>query len=151
MKSKKKPYLTSQQLAEELEKSQKLGQPTIKVCEYFRLIANHLLGDSRYKRYPKDMQEDMASDALLKCIKNIKNFKPQYADFCFCYFTRCVEHSFWTTLAKHYRYMNNQRNLILDYAESMMPVFPKAAQQLIDAQITVEHNKDKLTFKGKKK
>ena len=39
MKMKKLPYLTSTQLAEELEKSQKLGQPTAKVCEYFKLIA----------------------------------------------------------------------------------------------------------------
>jgi len=40
----------------------------------------------------------MVSAALLKCIKNIKNFKEEYADRCFNYFTRCVEHSFWTTL-----------------------------------------------------
>ena len=48
----------------------------------------------------------MVSEAILKCIKNIKNYKKGYADRCFNYFTRCVEHSIWTTLSKHYRHMN---------------------------------------------
>jgi len=39
MRTKKQPYLTSYQLAEELEKSQQAGRPTVKVCEYFKLIA----------------------------------------------------------------------------------------------------------------
>ena len=150
MKQKKTTYLTSEQLAAELEASQQQGQPTVKACEYFRLIAKHLLGDSRYRRYPKEMQEDMESEALLKCIKNIKNFKKEYADKCFCYFTRCVEHSFWTTLSKHYKYMNNQRSLILQYADKIEQTNPQIAKQLRDAQITIEHKKDKLTFKENK-
>lgn len=147
MKQKKTPYLTSEQLAEELRKSQQQNAPTAKACEYFRLIATHLLGDSRYRLYPKDLQEDMTSEALLKCIKNIKNFKKEYADKCFNYFTRCVEHSFWTTLAKHYKHINLQRDLTLRYADTLAQTSPQAADAIRQLQIEVEHNKDKLTFK----
>ena len=43
------------------------------------MIAQHLLGDSRYRSYPRELQEDMVSAAMEKCIKNIKNFKKEYA------------------------------------------------------------------------
>lgn len=79
MKKKKQPYLTSEQLAIELEASQKLGSPTAQACTYFKMIAQHLLGDSRYRSYPRELQEDMVSAAMEKCIKNIKNFKKEYA------------------------------------------------------------------------
>ena len=150
MRQKKKPYLTSEELSVELAESQRLGQPTIKVCEYFKLIAKHLLGDSRYRRYPKDMQEDMESNALLKCIRNIKNYKPQYADKCFNYFTRCVEHSFWTTLSAYCKHINLQLNMTLRYADELEETAPQAADAIRSLQIHIEHNKDKITFKGNK-
>ena len=43
---KKQPYLTSEQLAIELEKSQQQKAPTEQVCIYFRMIATHLIGDA---------------------------------------------------------------------------------------------------------
>jgi len=59
----------------------------------------------------------MVSNALLKCIKNIHNYKPERASTCFNYFTRCVEHSFWDTLAKHYKQQNIQRELLRAYMD----------------------------------
>lgn len=76
MRQKKQPYLTSEQLAVELEKSQQQNAPTEQVCIYFRMIATHLLGDSRYRNYPRELQNDMISDAIVKMIKNIHNYKP---------------------------------------------------------------------------
>lgn len=149
MKAKKTPYLTSEKLAEELRKSQQQNAPTVKACEYFRLIAAHLLGDSRYRHYPKDLKEDMISAALLKAIKNIHNFKEEYADCCFNYWTRLTEHAFWEVLKKHYRHVNLQRELTLNYAEHIQHISPSIAQHLKEAQIVVEYTKDKLTFKGK--
>ena len=147
MKSKKQPYLTSQQLAEALEESQKLGRPTEQVCKYFKLIAQHLLGDSRYRNYQKDLHDDMVSAALEKCIKNIKNYKKEYADRCFNYFTRCSEQAFWMVLGKHYKYVNMIRQLTLDYADMLEPYSQSLAQQIRDSQMVVKHTKDKLTFK----
>lgn len=148
MKTKKQQYLISADLAVELEKSQQQNAPTERVCMYFKLIAQHLLGDSRYRNYPSDLHEDMISAALEKCIKNIKNYKKEYADKCFNYFTRCCEHSFWTTLGKYYKHMNNVRQLTLDFADIIETYSPELAQQLRDKQMVVEHNKDKLTFKS---
>lgn len=146
-KPKKQPYLTSAELAEALEESQKLGQPTERVCNYFRLIATHLIGDSRYRNYPKQLHDDMISEALLKCIRNIKNYNKKYADKCFNYYTRCVEHSFWATLGKHYKHINTMRQYTLDFADGVEPFAPALAKQIRDSQISVEHTKDKLTRK----
>ena len=143
MRTKKTPYLTSQQLAEALEESQKLGQPTERVCNYFRLIATHLLGDSRYRNYPKDMQEDMVSAALLKCTKNIKNYKKERAASCFNYFTKCTEQAFWEMLSKHYKHVNMIRQIALDFADRIESYSPALAKQIRDQQIKVEHTKEK--------
>lgn len=111
------------------------------------MIAQHLLGDSRYRNYPKELQEDMVSAALEKAIKNIKNYKKEYASKCFNYWTRCVEHAFWQILGKHYRHMNTVRQMALDFADSIELYSPQLAQQIRSKQIEVEHKKDKLTFK----
>lgn len=150
MKTKRQPYLKSKDLAVELEKSQQQGSPTEQVCVYFKMIAWHLLGDSRYRKYSNDMHEDMVSAALIKCIKNIKNYKPQYADKCFAYFTRCVEHAFWSVLGKYYKHINMVRELTLEFADQVEQYSPALAQQIRDKQITVEHTKDKLTVKQSK-
>ena len=151
MRQKKTPYLTSEQLSVELEKSQQQNAPTEQVCIYFKMIAQHLLGDSRYRNYPKELQEDMVSAALEKAIKNIKNYKPQFKDKCFNYWTRCVEHAFWSTLGKHYKHMNMVRQLTLDFADQLEPYSQQLAQQIRDKQIKIEHNKDKITFKKEHK
>ena len=90
----------------------------------------------------------MASAALLKAIKNIHNFKEEYACKCFSYYTRCIEHAFWEVLHKHYKHMNMQRQLTLDYADNIQIINPALAQQLKDTQIEIHQTKDKLTFKG---
>lgn len=143
MRTKKTQYLTSAELAEALEESQKLGYPTERVCNYFRLIAQHLLGDSRYRNYSKDLQEDMVSAALLKCAKNIKNYKKERAASCFNYYTKCTEHAFWETLGKHYKHVNMIRQLALDFANEVEQYSPTLAKQIRDQQITVEHTKEK--------
>lgn len=134
MTTKKTPYLTSQQLAEELTKSQAQGNvPTVRLCEYFRLIASKFTGLSKYRNYSRSLKEDMESAALEKCIRNIKNFKPEKADKCFSYYTRCVETSFWESLNKHYRHVNAIREFTRRYAESIAREFPDLARQILDA------------------
>ncbi len=48
----------------------------------------------------------MQSYALEKMIKNIKNYKQQYRDKCFAYFTRVAETAFIYQLKKHYKQVN---------------------------------------------
>lgn len=142
MKRTKKIYLTNEQLAEELLASQKLGHPTEQVCKYFRMIATHLLGSNRYRNYSKDMQNDLVSAALVKCIKNIHNYKPERAGSCFNYYTRCTEHAFWEVLGKHYRQINIRRQLIVEYADQIEALDPKTAKLIRDNQLTLEQKED---------
>lgn len=137
MKRTKKIYLTNEQLAKELLASQQLGHPTEKVCKYFRMIATHLLGSNRYRNYSKDMQDDLVSAALVKCVKNIHNFKPERSGSCFNYYTRCTEHAFWEVLSKYYKQKNIQRELTFAYANRLEDLDPQAAQYIRDKQMTL--------------
>ena len=132
-KTKKQMYLTNERLAKALEQSQQEGYPTEEVCECFKLIATHLLGDSRYRCYPQHLQEDMVSAALLKCVKNIKNYKREKAATCFNYFTRATEHAFWDVLGKHYKQMNIKRELTRQYADMLDQINTAEAKQLRDS------------------
>lgn len=128
MSRQKKIYLTNEQLADALIESQQAGYPTEKVCSYFRMIARHLLGNSRYRNYPKDIQDDMTSAALVKCIKNIHNFKLEYANKCFNYYTRTTECAFFEVLSKHYKHKNLMRQIKLDYADAIEQLNPTASK-----------------------
>ena len=90
------------------------------------------------------MQDDMTSAALLKCTKNIKNYKKERAGVCFNYYTKCTEHAFWETLGKHYKHVNMIRQLALDFANEVEQYAPSLARQIRDQQITVEHTKEKV-------
>lgn len=88
-----------------------------------RQISTHLLGDSRYRRYSKHMKEDMCSAALVKCLKNVKNFKPEKGA-AFSYFTRATEYAFWEVLAKHYKQLNLLRELAMQHADDIQDFNP---------------------------
>lgn len=96
----------------------------------FRTIATHLLGDSRFKRYPNDVKDDLVSEGLLRCIKNIKNYKPEFRSSCFGYYSRCVECAFLGYLKKHYRYLNIKRDLAIDFADEVESYSPEMAQRI---------------------
>ena len=84
----------------------------------------------------------MTSAALVKCIKNIKNYKPERASNCFNYYTRCTEHAFWEVLGKHYRQINIRRELVMQYAEQIETINPKTAKLIRDSQLTLEQKED---------
>ena len=138
MSKNKKPYLTNERLAAAIAESQQKGEPTVEVCRCFRLIATHLLGSPRYRWYSKQMHEDLVSAALIKCIKNIHNFKPEKGGSCFNYYTRCTEHAFWEVLIRYYKQLNLQRELTLKYADEIEQFDSKAAQWIRDKQLEID-------------
>lgn len=146
MKRQKRTYLTSQQLSKELIASQQDGQPTEQLCLYFKLIATKLLGSPKYRGYPYHLKEDMTSAALVKCLKNVHNFKIEYSDKTFSYYTRCCEFAFWEVLGLHYQQVNIMRDLSLEYANSIESFMPREAKMIRDSQIEVEHTKRLVTF-----
>jgi len=98
----------------------------------FRTIAQRLMGDSRFRNYPTDIKEELISESLLRCISNIKNYKPEYRDKCFSYFTRCCETSCFAYLKRHYRYLNIKRDLAIDFADEVESYSPEMAQRIRD-------------------
>lgn len=86
------------------------------------------MNDSRFRNYPYAMKEDLVSDALLKSIKNIKNFKIEYAEKAFGYFTRCIEQSFFKSLGRHYKQENIKRGQLEDYIDILKSTSPNEAK-----------------------
>lgn len=76
------------------------------------------------------MKEDMCSAALVKCLKNVKNFKPEKGA-AFSYFTRATEYAFWEVLNKHYKYLNAMRAQAIEYANSIADINPVLAEKII--------------------
>lgn len=54
----------------------------------------------------------MVSEGILKCMKNLKNLKEEKKDSFFNYLTRCCYCAFYGVLSKHYKYVNNKRELM---------------------------------------
>ena len=82
------------------------------------VVADHLLEHQRFVRYPQHMKEDMRQEAVLKCIKNLKNFKPEKGKL-FSYFTTCCWTAFVVYLSIHYKEMNQKRQLVVDALNSI--------------------------------
>ena len=106
-------YLEPDDLADALEECQANGNaPTERACKYFLLLAWKLMGSAKYRDYAWHVKEDMASAALEKCIKNIRNYRPEHRARCFSYYTRCVECAFFEWLKRNYsRHVNIRREL----------------------------------------
>lgn len=77
-------------------------------------IAWRMANSSKYRGYPLALLDDMAGDAVLKVFRNLKNMKEEKRDSFFSYVTLCVQCSFWSTLAKHYRHANLVREISLE-------------------------------------
>lgn len=53
----------------------------------------------------------MIADAVLKCLKNLKNYNPARRNSAFNYFTLCTHCSFISSLQKYYKHKNMMREL----------------------------------------
>lgn len=53
----------------------------------------------------------MVSDALLKVFKNLKNMKEEMKESFFPYICRTIYCSIYTTLGRHYKYINLKNKL----------------------------------------
>lgn len=77
------------------------------------LIATHLLTHKRFSRYPQQDKDDMKQDAILKCIKNLKNIDTAKGSI-FSYLTRVCWTAFIVYLGKYYKNLNERRQLLSD-------------------------------------
>lgn len=81
------------------------------------------------------MHQDMISAALEKCLKNVKNYNPKYRDRCFNYYTRCIEHAFYSVLGNHYKQINLKRQLMMESIEAIEKFRPNEAQWIKDRML----------------
>lgn len=104
-KTKREFYLDPDEFRAAILDAQRIGEPTVAVCEMFRKLIKRFLSGPRFVRYDFAMLEDMQSASLIKCIKNVKNFKPGRGSP-FSYFTLCASCACKDLLKKHYEQIN---------------------------------------------
>lgn len=103
-------YISGDEFKDALLEAQSLGEPTVRLCNLFRLLISRYLSGPRYSGYDAATLEDLASTALLKCLKNLKNYKQERGS-AFSYFTLATECSCKDSLGKFYRNKNLIREL----------------------------------------
>lgn len=65
-----------------------------------------MLRSKCFRGYEHHLKEDMAMNAYLKIVKNLKNYNPDQGSSAFKYFSRCTYFAFCETIMKHYRHKN---------------------------------------------
>lgn len=110
------------------------------------LVAQHLLEHPRFVRYKQHDKDDMRQEAVVKCMKNLKNFNPDKGKL-FSYLTYCCWTAYVVYLAKYYKELNQRRELILDALnnidEKQLGSINYLKELLGDLQETVEEYKEK--------
>ena len=110
MRRRRQNYINRKEFHEAVMESKSLGEPTVRVCNLLRLLIDRFLSGPRYCRYDPHTKEDLASAALIKCLKNIKNYNPARGSP-FSYYSLCCACACKDLLKKQYKQANIQREL----------------------------------------
>jgi DNA-directed RNA polymerase specialized sigma subunit len=96
-------------------------------------MADSYLRQPTYARYKPDVKEDMRMAALEKCIRSIRNYKPERRATCFGYYTLAIQSAVLDYLRRfHYRHINITREATRRYAHELAHTNPQAAQKILD-------------------
>ena len=127
-------FITPDMLADELEKCQRNNnEPNVRACELFLSMTDSFLRQPSYARYKPDVKEDMRSAALAKCIRSIKNYRPERRATCFGYYTLAIQSAVLDYLRRYYyRHINITREATRRYAHELARTNPLAAQKILD-------------------
>lgn len=80
-------------------------------------IAERILTSRYFSGYPLEVREDMAGDAVLKMLRNLKNYKADKGSL-FSYLSRICFCSNATYLKQHYKRRNAEREMTLSANET---------------------------------
>ena len=83
------------------------------LAQNIQLIATHLLRHKKFVRYSQDDKDDMRQDAIIKCIKNLKNIDTSKGSV-FSYLTRVCWTAYIVYLAKYYKDLNAKKQMLVD-------------------------------------
>lgn len=96
-------------------------------------IATHLTSHKQFVGYPQYMKDDMVSDGVMKCIKNLKNIKGEFnGRQIFNYLTRACFTAIYDYLSDHYKEVNLKRELLLASIEKMSDELGQGEGYIID-------------------
>lgn len=96
-------------------------------------IATHLTSHKQFVGYPQHMKDDMVSDGVMKCIKNLKNIKGEFnGRQIFNYLTRACFTAIYDYLSDHYKEVNLKRELLLASIEKMSDELGQGEGYIID-------------------
>lgn len=124
-KAKDNYYLTSEQIYDEWKKWKEGGGGiSERMGGYMLDLAQHVMTNKRFCRYPQDMKDEMIQESVLKIIRNLKNMKENYKGSFFAYWTRICFTAAYTYLNKHYQYINRQRERLLERLEDVQAQNP---------------------------
>lgn len=101
-----------------------------KLALYIKQMAEGITHKSSFVRYNDELKQEMVSDALLKVFRNLKNMKEERKESFFSYISRTIYCSIYTTLGKHYRYINARRKLTDEALQQMEPTIRNQAMVL---------------------
>lgn len=117
MKRQKHEYLNNDEFADELQKWIESAENiedriiTDKLALMIQSIPQNMIKKYQFNGYDQELKSDMVADAVLKCIKNLKNYNPEKRKAAFNYFTLCTHCSFISSLQKYYKHKNMMREL----------------------------------------
>lgn len=85
-------YLKNSDLVQEIIDYKKKGTASETLGKYLLLIANNLSSKGSFNGYTWKM--DMVSEAVLTCVKYLRNYNPNKSPNAFAYVTQICRHSF---------------------------------------------------------
>ena len=112
-------FIDSQEIWAEISNWKNTNQISPRLGQIFYEIAENMTKHPRFNRYDIELKKDMIGNAVLKMIRNLRNFKYEKRNQSFSYCSCIAWTSFIDTLKKHYKYINRQREMMTRLIEGL--------------------------------
>ena len=112
-------FIESSEIWQEISKWKDTNQISDRLGQIFYEIAENMTKHPRFNRYDIELKKDLIGDAVLKMIKNLKNFKEEKRQQSFSYCSCIAWTSFMDTLKKHYKHINRERQMMTRFIEGL--------------------------------
>ena len=106
-------YVDKAEFFADMVESQDKGFPTEAYALKCQLVASKMLQGKSFRGYSDELKEDLAGNALVKCMRAIHTFDRTKTQNVFGYITRTCYTSFLLTLKDHYKQINIKKKLIM--------------------------------------
>jgi len=121
-RKRKKNYLNSEDMMQEIIISQSTGKLTEKLGEMFLLLAKKYISKPSWKGYT--FTEDMQGDAVLACVRAVPLYNCEFKNT-FAYFTQIMKNCFIQNIKR----FNKQQKIQQAVYDSALPFLPQEVQK----------------------